>query len=319
MKSSVLTFTAERKAEFIDRSLPGLSDGQALVENLVSLLSPGTELALFTRSHIGFDDPDIQWARYPIPAGYASAGVVRESRIKGLRPGSMVMHYGPHADFSIIGDSLVHWAEVPDNLDPETACFARFAQIARSARIAACRTPKKVLVYGAGIVGNLAAQWFNLEEAEDVRIADLSPERLAMASACGIAGDGETGTAPELFSPDTIIEATGSPAVIDTALNRVEKLGQIILLGSTRGLVSLNLYKHIHRKLVLLSGAHETIQGEQVKEILRLSLDKLAGGYLVVSPLITHSISPGEIAGIYEKILEQPGKYTGILVQWSKK
>ncbi len=316
MKSSVLTFTAERKAEFLPQELSAVADGQALVENQVSLLSPGTELALFTRSHIGFDDPEIQWAHYPIQAGYASAGVVLESRIEGLKPGTAVMHYGPHADYSLIGDGKALWAAIPKNLDPEIACFSRFAQIARSAYLATCRPPEKVLVYGAGIVGNLAAQWFNLEGAEEVRITDLSKERLEMASACGITADRENSSPESSFSPDTIVEATGSPGVINIALERVATRGQIILIGSTRGEVTLNPYKHLHRKLVVLSGAHETIQGNETGAILKLSLNKLAEDKLKVSPLITHHIHPEEIPAVYTKILEHPGEYTGILVQW---
>ena len=181
MKAQVLTFTSQRTAEFISHEIPSLREGEALVKNRISLLSPGTELALYMRTHVGFDDPEISWARYPIEAGYASVGLVIESRNPSLKEGQQVMHYGAHADYSVV-DSSGTYCPVPDELEPETAVFSRFAQIAYSSILATVRVPGEVLVYGAGIVGNLAAQWFT-GESTHVRITDLNERRLEMAKA----------------------------------------------------------------------------------------------------------------------------------------
>ncbi len=312
MNVQVLTFTSQRTAEFISHEIPALKEGQALVKNQVSLLSPGTELALYTRTHVGFDDPEISWARYPIAAGYASVGIVIDSRNTLLKEGQQVMHYGPHADYTVV-DSSSTYCPVPDVLDPETAVFSRFAQIAYSALLAAARPAGRVLVYGAGIVGNLAAQWFSAEH-EDVRITDINRKRLQMAQECAL----DTELADET-TYDTIVEATGSPAVVNAALRRLNRRGQLILLGSTRGTVDINLYKHVHRNLVTISGAHETIQGDKVREILSQSIDRLSGSKLIVKPLITHRIAPEQIAATYEQLLQNPGEYTGVLVHWSER
>ncbi|MBN2860127.1 MAG: hypothetical protein JXK93_07695 [Sphaerochaetaceae bacterium] len=312
MKARVLTFTSERTAEFISHEISPLKEGQALIQNQVSLLSPGTELALYMRTHVGFDDPEISWARYPIEAGYASVGLVTDSRNPSLKAGQQVMHYGAHADFTVV-DSSITYCPVPDHLDPETAVFSRFAQIAYSSLLATARAPGEVLVYGAGIVGNLAAQWFT-GESTHARITDLNETRLEMAKQCGL--DTELS---EETTYNTIVEATGSPAVVNAALRRLKRHGQLILLGSTRGTVDINLYKHVHRNLVSICGAHETIQGESVKKILSQSLDKLASNDLIVKPLVTHRIKPEQIALTYEQLIQNPGEYTGVLVHWSER
>ena len=38
------------------------------------MISPGTELAFYTGTHIGFKDPSVKWAEYPFYPGYASVG-----------------------------------------------------------------------------------------------------------------------------------------------------------------------------------------------------------------------------------------------------
>ncbi len=311
MNTKFLVLTGKFQADFDERILPDPSDGEFLVRNDFSLVSPGTELALYTGTHIGFGDPDIAWAVYPLDIGYASAGTVLQSRNTAFPEGSRVVHYGAHGPLSLINESAVA-AVIPDGLDEKTACFGRFAQIAASSVEACVRKYGKVLVYGAGIVGNLSAQWFALKGADSVGIRDLSEDRMRRASSCGIAADGGSDEAPS-----TVIEATGVPSVVNEALREVALGGQVVLLGSTRGPVEINVYKMIHRKAVVLSGAHETILGGRTREVLGESLDRLADGGLKVAPLMTQVIKPEELPGIYERIRENPDNYLGVHVDWS--
>lgn len=324
MRTHTLVFSSAFTAEFQTRELPSPRENEVTVQNRYSLISPGTELALYTGSHVGFSDPEITWARYPIEPGYASVGEVIESGSAGLSPGTMIMHYGGHARASLLSIEEVPWAVLPAGLDEKEACFSRFAQIAYSSVAAALRPPTHVRVYGAGIVGNLAAQWFSLSGADFVGIRDISKVRLEKARECGVrieeavgAASSEAGVAgPINDPPDTIVEATGVPVVVKEALSEVAPFGQVILLGSTRGTVELNVYKQIHRKAVLLSGAHETILGKEVRRVLEDSLDRLHKGSLRVGPLITHVISPAELPGIYPRLKEEPDTYLGVFVDW---
>jgi 2-desacetyl-2-hydroxyethyl bacteriochlorophyllide A dehydrogenase len=328
MHTRCLVFTAAHTAEFHTRELSSPRKNEVLVQNRYSLISPGTELALYTGSHIGFSDPEITWARYPIEPGYASVGDVIESESDRLSPGTRIMHYGAHAGASLFNVDAVPWAVLPSGLDEKEACFGRFSQIAYSSVAAALRPPGRVRVYGAGIVGNLAAQWFSLSGADFVGIRDLSKIRLEKARKCGVkidvaagtlaAGAAATTVAAETSNdpPNTIVEATGVPAVVKEALSEVAPFGQVILLGSTRGQVELNVYKLVHRKAVLLSGAHETILGDTVREVLADSLKRLKDGSLQTTPLITHVISPAELPGIYPQLIEEPDTYLGVFVDW---
>jgi 2-desacetyl-2-hydroxyethyl bacteriochlorophyllide A dehydrogenase len=312
MKTKILVFEDKFSAAFAERVLPEPSHGEFLVRNSVSLVSPGTELALYTGTHVGFADPDIAWAAYPMDIGYASAGEVIASRSEGFPEGARVIHYGPHAPFSLVGPATTAHI-IPKGLDEKTACFGRFAQIAYSAAAACTRDFGSVAVYGAGIVGNLAAQWFSVLGAGEVTVRDPDPARRETAARCGLKV--ESGTPPG--PAETVVEATGVPAVVNEALERAAVGGQVVLLGSTRGAVEINVYKSIHRKALVLSGAHETVLGDRALGVLGESLDRLAAGDLNAAPMMTHVIGPDDLTGIYDKILAAPQDYLGVHVDWS--
>ena len=143
-------------------------------------------------------------------------------------------------------------------------------------------------------------------------IHDLSETRMGIARRCGLSSDdGEA-------VPRTVVDATGAPRVVNTALGRVATAGQVILLGSTRGTVEINVYKMVHRKAVVLSGAHETVLGDRAEKVLAESLELLAGGVLKTEPLMTHTIRPDALPGVYEQLRANPEEYLGVHVDWRK-
>lgn len=314
-KQKVLVFKGKEQALIEERELPEIREGEAAVRSLYSMVSPGTELALYRETHIGFSDPDIGWCNYPLDIGYATAGVVEESRIDGLRTGSTIIHYGPHADRVVITREDPVWAEVPEDLPAAASCFGRFAQIAYSSVAAALRSPRRVLVYGAGIVGNLAAQWFR-ELGADTTIVDLSEKRLEIASACGIDKTAQPEQLAAIERVDTIVEATGVADVVSDALARVATRGQVILLGSIRKPITINAYKLIHRKAVLLSGAHETVLGSARREVLQRALSALRDGALITEPIVTTRIPAQELPDLYKSMAAAPDENFGVLAEW---
>lgn len=320
MKQQILVFEEQRRAALTQREIVR-SDRGVLIENEYSLVSPGTELALYTGSHIGFTDPEITWARYPLDIGYASVGRVIESERPDLPVGTRVAHYGAHADRIVVDPDTLPCVPVPEHLDPREACFGRFAQIAYSSVAAAVRPAERVLVFGAGIVGILAAQWFR-ERGAEVWIADPAVSRLERAAGCGLdrtiaKPSGEIGSIRALVEPDTIVEATGAAPVVNDALVLLAPGGQLILLGSIRRPVEINAYKMIHRKVTAVVGAHETVLGDTRAAVLADSLERLAAGGFRVGSLISHEIPPTELPEVYKRIEADPDTWFGVFVKWN--
>ena len=53
-----------------------LGPSEVLIRNRLSLISAGTELAMFMQTHRGFTEPDFGYASYPFRPGYAVVGEV---------------------------------------------------------------------------------------------------------------------------------------------------------------------------------------------------------------------------------------------------
>jgi len=320
MKTRVLVFSGPKNAHLEERTIERKSDTELLIENEYSLVSPGTELALYKGTHIGFSDPDISWARYPLDIGYAAVGTVVESDRPEIPIGVRVAHYGAHGDMSIIDPDTLPCVPVPAPIDPEEACYGRFAQIAYSAVAASVREYGTVLVFGAGIVGNLAAQWFR-EGGFDVWIVDPSASRLDRAAESGL--DRRIVTKSSDYEgirwkvvPDTIVEATGVAPVVLDSLELLAPGGQLILLGSIRHPVEINAYKMIHRKATALVGAHETVLGDRRTDVLMDALDRIARRSLRVQALTSHRITPEELPATYDMIDADPDTWFGVCVKW---
>ena len=331
-----LNFIAPCKIDILEESIPSPRAGEVLIENELSLISPGTELALFTGTHVGFKDPDIPWAKFPLLPGYAVTGkVVETGEGYSLTAGERVMYYGPHSSHGILKPESECWARISEQ-EEENSLFGRFAQISATVPYLAREKKGNVLVFGAGLIGNFCAQLFAMDGSRKVISADLSDRRLSLASDCGIpyavnSGKEDLNTyidkVTEGEGVDIIVEATGVPQLVGQALELVNVLGAVYLLGSSRGDVTVNAYKHIHRKGVSLIGAHESVVGLLEKgrssnpdqETLQRMAGYLADGSLKTSGMITHRIVPEQSEEFYNHLLDDRDNYLGVVIDWSKK
>ncbi|MDA3958364.1 zinc-binding dehydrogenase [Oceanispirochaeta sp.] len=310
-----MIFTAPGELEIVEETVPVPGKGQVLVKNWLSLISPGTELALFTGTHVGFNDPDIEWARYPLRPGYATAGIREDT-------GELIMYYGLHSTHGLFNPEKDPWATISEET-MEPSLFGRFAQISGTVPELAAGRSGNVLVFGAGLIGNFCAQLFQLNHK--VIIADISDKRLRLASACGIesvinsAKEDLAGQIKELTDGegvDIITEATGVPGLVSQALELVNTMGSVYLLGSSRGEVCLNAYKYIHRKGTSLIGAHESTVKKPLREQLQSMISLLNNSELKTGGMITHRIVPEQAQEYYNHLLNDRDNYLGILIDW---
>lgn len=186
---------------------------------------------------------------------------------------------------------------------------------------------ERVAILGLGLVGNLAAQLYAASGMDPVGI-DVAPNRLEIAKACGIRD--AIGSGPQLEEalaclcpggkPALVVEATGVPALVSQALDLVRPMGQVALLGSTRGTVELDVYRQIHRSGVKVVGAHEGLQKRPGfptrRSATRHALSLMERGTIVAEPLLTHLYPPERAQEAYEMLLERKQACLGILFDW---
>ena len=92
MTACSVVFTGVRKVELQAQPRPAVAIGDVLVRTERTLISPGTELALYEGTHSAMQDPEIPFAKYPHRPGYAAVGRVEAcgTAVETVKPGDRV-------------------------------------------------------------------------------------------------------------------------------------------------------------------------------------------------------------------------------------
>lgn len=326
-------FTAPRRIAFTAQPRPEPGPRSAVVRNRLTLISPGTELAIFTGTHNGIADPTNSWTKYPFRPGYAAVGeVLSAGPDSPLTPGARVLYPGQHATWGVADPGRDFCVQLPAHMSDGHALMARLAQIAATAAWLARGRPQRVVVQGVGPIGNFAAQWYRLRHGSRVVAIDPCRERRAAAIACGIdvALTPEEATADALVAAcggeaDVVVDATGRAALLDAALERVRRGGEVQLLGAGHSTMTLDPYRRLFSRFVALNGIHECmlpnlptpgIPGSR-QELIETAVAAVAAGRLRVGPLLTTQVPSDHLGEAYEALLADPGRHLGVTVAWA--
>ncbi len=338
--------TGQNQVELQSRMLDEkLKPDELLVKTEWTFISAGTELANYTGR-----EPDVfrpgTWCAYPWNSGYANVGVVAATGagVTRFKPGDRVFSTGPHASFVKLDQtSLV--VPVPAGMDPSVAVATRMAGVSTSALVMAdLRLHPWVVVFGLGLVGNLAAQAFQIVGGRVIGVDPVASRR-QLAEQCGIRWT-VGGTADEAHKAiadltggrlaDITVEATGLTPVVLQSLRATTELGQVLLLGTPRAPLSGDLtpaFKEIHLRNLTVRGALEwcpptyppvSALGGRTFDIASLYgkqmmiFDWVQAGQMQVAPLITHRLAPADIKRAYEGLLRESETYIGVALDWSK-
>lgn len=336
IKRKVICFPMKEKAILLEEELSEeLKEGEILVKNLKTLISPGTELALYSGTHVGFKDPKNLWAKYPHYPGYISIGRVIKigEGVVNVKEGDIILSDLNHCSYGRLQSSSPFIIKLPLDSDLDALLFSRMAAIAFTAIILAEYTINdKVAVLGLGLVGNLCSQLFKLSGA-DVYGIEIKSSSIEKAKAVGIEHiilGGETKDVKERLLEETkggidiVVEATGIPELVNQALELVKEGGQVILLGSTRGDVTIDVYTYIHRKGITVKGAHTNILDHPkiagriggTRSVIFRMIDLINTGKLKVKPLITHRIPPDKAVEAYLWLKDKKDDILGVIINW---
>ena len=312
------------------------SPNEILIDTEYTFISSGTELANYT----GREPKVFQkgaWCAYPWRSGYSNVGIVREvgPNVTRAAPGDRVFTYGRHA--SIIRysqDRLI--APVRDSLDPVVVAASRMAGVAMTSIIVTeIDTNPRVVVFGLGLVGNLASQMFQIHGCRVIGV-DPVEERRKLAERCGIqqtvGGDADEVQA-QLHDitngklGNITVDAVGHSSVVMQALRATANYGQLVILGSPRVSVTgdlTELLSDIHLRWITIRGALEWCvpmypdTGIPISQYSKQQtiFDWMTRGHLQVEPLISHRLKPEQIKQSYDGLLNESDVYTGVVLDW---
>lgn len=313
------------------------NENEVVVKNHYTHLSAGTELACVS----GLEG----WFSFPDSPGYTGIGEVIEtgSTVEHVQKGDLVYTYSTHSRYFKL-DVTDRWhgvcVKLPAGIDPELASFTHMAGIAMTAiRKSRVEIGDDVLVAGQGVIGNLAAQLAALQGA-NVIVTDVDDSRLDVSGRCGLSNRVNTQKenleeAISRFTDgrgvSTFIDATGMASVVNEYAGHVSLNGDIILLGSPRKPFETNLtgfLGHFHYIPYNhnLQGALEFTIPTHQNDFCKHSIERNAAiimkliveEKLVIKPFYSHKVSPEEAAKVYKGLRDQPGKYMGVVFDWTE-
>ena len=341
MRARQICFPEPNRAtlEEVDLSPEDLAPGEALVRGHYSIVSAGTELASFT--NLVAEMPAVTQSRWPGPyprwPGYGHLGevVALGPECGDLQPGDRVLTFSPHG--SLVKADVRRFAlKAPEGLDGRRAVCTRMAGVAITAlRASSVTAGDRVVVIGLGLVGNFAAQLMRLAGAEVLGV-DLSPARLALARQCGIqrlVNPAEDDLAQVVLDwtdgqgAHAVVEAIGRSELVAQAVTLARRHGEVILLGSPRARVTMDvtpMLTRIHMLAIRMIGALEWTFPIPETERARFSITDnyrrimrwIAEERLIVEPLISHVLAPEACQGAYDGLLDRKDDYLGVLFDW---
>lgn len=337
------TLVEPYKVEIRQVTLPEPAPNQILLATEATAISAGTELAVYTGTHQWLKDPAMPDWKFPFRPGYSAAGRVVAAGKDfpgGFQPGDRVSFPGNHATHELLtlGHERCRVWRMPDTLPFEKAAVACVARYGMGAAIRAGLTlGRSACVLGLGVIGQFALRALRAAGCHPVVGIDAVPMRrkAAMDAGADLAIDPSGASAKDALrqylgttGAEIVADCTGVPDAVPVAMGLACHAGQVIVVGSPRGLArDVNFYDDLHRRYIEVSGAHGNMLFEPAHTRLAGAWDihkaqtwllaSLASGRLNLDSLVTHRIRPEGIGQAYEGLLKDKDNYLGVVVSWT--
>jgi len=229
--------------------------------------------------------------------------------------------------------------KAPLDIDKKLILLTRLATIGlTSIRVSSVTPGNIVVVIGLGLVGNFAAQLFQIAGAKVIGV-DLSNKRLELARKAGIAyilNPSNCSVKEKVLEltngkgADIAVDAVGDSRVVLQAAELVRKMGEVIILGTPRASYKTNitqLLRMVHLNWITLKGAlewcfplYKTFGSKYSYEENSLYIwQLLKEKKLYTEKFITHIIQPKDFKEAYEGLLNKKDEYLGVVVDWRER
>ena len=329
MRQAVMT--KPKQIEFREVDVPEIGAGDALVK-IMSIGVCGSDIHVYHGLH--------PYTSYPVVQGHEAAGIIEMlgAEVTGFSIGDRVTiepqvscgicyacthgNYnicdslkvlgfqttGTASDFfKVPGNKLVN---LPQNMEYDFGAMIEPLSVAvRAVKRAGDVKGKKVLVFGAGPIGNLVAQALKAEGTAEVMIVDINNLRLKKAAECGIdyainPQDSDVAEAVErhfghVEKADLIFECAGALPAMDSAVSIARKGSMIVVVGVFGDKVPVDMALVNEAELTILGTARYVIEDFQ------RAIELVSGGQVQLSPLITHRFDFEEYLKAYQQIEKQ--------------
>jgi 2-desacetyl-2-hydroxyethyl bacteriochlorophyllide A dehydrogenase len=274
----LVRFSAPGNAEVVDVPDPVPARGEVLLETLYSGISAGTELTAYRGSNPYLASewdpaqrlfvPGDSTHTYPLDGwGYEEVGRVAAVGDHGddSLVGRLVWGAWGHRSAALRPVEYVRSRQLPDGLEPIAGVFAKIGAIALNAVLDAdIHVGEEVVVFGAGVPGQIVAQLARLNGAR-VTVVDPLAERRALALELGAAEALDPAQedvaaavrgATRNRGADVVIEMTGSYHALHEATRTAAYSSRVVASGFFQGSgMPLRLGEEFHHNRIAIIGS----------------------------------------------------------------
>lgn len=184
---------------------------------------------------------------------------------------------------------------------------------------------ENVVIFGAGPIGLLAAQWAQINGADKVILIDIDQTKVDFAKKLGFELVCNSQTIPfeqyivEQLAGDkahVAIEATGSSAGFDSCVQSIRTFGRVVLLGNPHSdmLLQQKNYDQFMRKEGKIIGIFNSLYKHYPKNEWQVTAQNIAAGKLNLKPLITHQVTIEQLIDAFTMIHEKREFYCKVLM-----
>lgn len=335
MKNKSVVFTGKNRVELIDKELNPLKPGEMLVKTKQTMISTGTELTILTQENLDKDCFWMEYGAFPYDPGYNNIGEIVEvadDKDKHML-GKLISSYLPHAEYGVVsGES--DYRILLDGIAPDEAVFATFAEIIlQGIRRGRSTWGESAVVYGAGLLGQLTADFLRVAGVSPVIVCDTSDTRLEMLTKAPMvipvnplkeSVEEVVREATRGRMADVVYELTGVAALIPEEMKLLHNLGRMVILSSPRGKTTMDFHDYINRPSCEIIGAHnlshtpiETLNNPwtNVRDA-EIFMQAVIHKQLDVKRLVSHREHYTKAVEMYDMLVKDRSNAMGVLLNW---
>ena len=345
-----LLITSPGKIGYGEYEERDLNEKEVRLKTIYSGISIGTELTVYRginpyvlkrwdSNRKLFVKAEKTSLKYPTESGYEAVGQIIETGagVSQVKAGDVVYGgewYGwTHKTTHILSEDAALRQRMPANINPKLGVFVALLQTSFNGILdAQVNLGEVAVVFGAGIVGQLATQFLKLSGVEVV-VVDLIDERLATAKKLGADEviDGSKIDVGEYIKDktngrgaDVCIEAAGNDAALHEAIRCCAYSAKVISLGfNPNPATRLNLGEEFHHNRISIvcsqiAGINPALLNRwDVYRVEDAVVKMLYDEKLALEPLITHEFDFNRGQEAFDLVEKNPQSALQVLLKYS--
>ena len=291
---------------------PGNPAGnQVRTRTVFSGVTNGTERNDLNRGNYAHPDEEL-----PAGWGYQNVGEIVEvgPDVRELGVGDLLYMSQDHMEFCVEPEDGLH-ITLPEDVNPKEAALFGMASVAmHNCRYAELRMGDRLLVVGAGFIGQITAQIANVMGAR-VTLCDIDEQRLAIAHQIGAAEEilNVGGRRWDKFVPDAafraVLDVAGVTGMEDKLIRAAQRRGTVLFVAG-RFKIEYDFNIGQAREITIKQNSH--FDQSDLDNLCRL----VRRGLVRIAPLIQDTLPVQNAQRIYETLRDEPSKLFGTVFDW---